>query len=460
MNSLSVSRCVVDGLAARCGTLIVPEDRLTGKGRAIPVRYVVIPATGPDRLPDPVVWFAGGPGDSAVADIPGELPLLGSLNVHRDLVFIEQRGTGSSNPLNCPAFRGSLADKPALRASVESCLAHLNGDLRFYTTAMFTDDVNQLLGDLHYAKVNLIGISYGTTAEQVFLLRHPDRVRTMTLISGTPLDVPLVERLPENSELALRYVLASCEAQADCQQAFPHLAADWTSLWTSLGKSPVVVPASQSPAKTVQMLDQDSLAALLYQAMFVGDLSPIPIFIHTLAVAKNKAAALVSLSTGLQEDGEALPSPGSGTQPMLLYSIECSEPWFRNDPGALSGQRSSFAYQMDVDSAQWWQYVCAMIPKSAAAVGYEELTLSKVPVLALNGDADPIDQPGNMALAREFWPDSLAVRLPGQGHDTNGSWQVCGGPLAEAFIAQGSVAGLDTSCLSVVPPTAFLLSLP
>ena len=109
--------------------------------------------------------------------------MLADLNVHRDLVFIEQRGTGSSNPLTCPAFPG-LADKTALRASVESCLAHLHGDLRFYTTAMYADDVNQVLGDLHYATANFVGISYGTTAEQVLMLRHPARVRTMTLISG------------------------------------------------------------------------------------------------------------------------------------------------------------------------------------------------------------------------------------------------------------------------------------
>ena len=73
----------------------MPEDRLTGQGRTIPVRFVVIPATSPDKAPDPVVYFAGGPGDSAVDDIPGEVSQLGTLNMHRDLVFIEQRGTGS-----------------------------------------------------------------------------------------------------------------------------------------------------------------------------------------------------------------------------------------------------------------------------------------------------------------------------------------------------------------------------
>jgi pimeloyl-ACP methyl ester carboxylesterase len=106
-------------------------------------------------------------------------------------VFIEQRGTGQSNSLNCPASSLPLADKAALRASVESCLARLHGDLRFYTTAMFTDDVRQILTDLHYAKADLIGASYRATAEQVFLLRHPGQVRTMTLMNGTLLTIPI-----------------------------------------------------------------------------------------------------------------------------------------------------------------------------------------------------------------------------------------------------------------------------
>ena len=225
----------------------MPEDRLTGTGTTIPVRFVVIPATGPDKAADPVVYFAGGPGSSAVSMIPGELDVIGNLGIHRDLVFIEQRGTGSSNQLTCPSFPATLAGKTALRASVESCLAGIRSDLPFYTTAMYADDVNQLLGDLHYTKVNLMGISYGTVVEQVFLLRHPGRVRTMTLQSGFPLYARPWERAPEDAQLALDYVVARCGADAACRQAFPHLAADWAALWASAGRSPWVLPVVAVP---------------------------------------------------------------------------------------------------------------------------------------------------------------------------------------------------------------------
>jgi pimeloyl-ACP methyl ester carboxylesterase len=451
VNSLTVKSCTVDGQAARCGTLIVPEDRLTGTGRTIPVRFVVFPATSPDRAPDPVVYFAGGPGVSAIDDIPAWLPGLQSLNLDHDLVFIEQRGTGQSNSLNCPASSLPLADKAALRAAVESCLAHMRGDLRFYTTAMFTDDVSQILTDLHYAKADLIGGSYGATAEQVFLLRHPGQVRTMTLMNGTLLTIPLYEREPGNSQLALDYVFASCAADPGCHQAFPHLAADWAALWASLGRSPWIVPAAQSPTGKTERLDQDTLADDLYQALHASEIAPIPVVIHTLGAATSKVAAWISVSKALQATG--LGGTGGGTTPMMQYEILCAEPWASSQPAALSDQRGSFDYQNDLNTAQWWQYVCPLIPKSAAAVGSQQLTASRVPVLAFSGAADPQDRSRNMAGAQQYWPNSRDITLPGQGHSvTPASW-ACEGALIGAFIAQASPAHLDTSCLSTITPT-------
>jgi pimeloyl-ACP methyl ester carboxylesterase len=459
VGSLQVKPCTVAGSSARCGTLIVPEDRLAGKGRMIPVRFVVIPATGPGKAPDPVVWFAGGPGGSAVDEIGGELSLLRNLNMHRDLIFVDQRGTGGSNPLTCRAFPATPAGKQALRASVKSCLAHLHGDLRFYTTAMFTDDVNQVLAALHYATVNLIGASYGATAEQVFLLRHPGRVRTMTLLSGTLLNIPLFERFPRSSQLALGYVFADCGSQATCHRAFPHLAADWAALWASLGTSPWVVPAAESPTGRALRLDRDVLASKMHELLVTGNLGPIPVVVHTLGAAGDKTAALVSVVKAFQASGWA--SPTGGPNLMMGYPIQCGELWAARRPQAMSTQRAAFEYHTDLQTAQWWQYVCPLIPKPpAAAVGQQQLTVSRVPVLAFNGEADPQDPPRNMAGAQRFWPNSREVAVPGQGHDTNGViWAACLDPLTQKFVEQASAAHLDTSCLAGVPTAPYDLTL-
>ena len=294
---LVLKDCTVDGVSARCGTVTVPEDRLGGSGRRIPIRVVVIPATDPHRQADPIVWFAGGPGDSAVDTISRVRPLLAA-NTGRDLVFIEQRGTGASN-MTCPSFP-DLSDKAALRSAIESCVASLQADLRFYTTAMFADDVDEVLSELHYEKANLVGISYGTTGEQVFLTRHPDRVRTMTLLSGTLLDVPVFERFPENAQRALDLVFAECEREAACQRAFPALRADWAALWSSVNASPWVVPAEQSPSGTEVTLDSNWVASSLHDLLMVATThTRIPLVVHTVGAAGDRVAALLADHPGL-----------------------------------------------------------------------------------------------------------------------------------------------------------------
>jgi pimeloyl-ACP methyl ester carboxylesterase len=166
---------------------------------------------------------------------------------------------------------------------------------------------------------------------------------------------------------------------------------------------------------------------------------------------------VVLVAKALQAAG--LTRTGGGATPMMQYEIVCAEPWASSQPAALSDQRASFDYQNDLTTAQWYQYVCPLIPKSAAAVGSQQLTLSRVPVLSFNGDADPTDQPRNMAGMQQFWPDSREIALPGQGHYVTSASRPCESALTGVFIEQASVAHMDTSCLAAIPAPAFDLTL-
>lgn len=203
-------------------------------------------------------------------------------------------------------------------------------------------------------------------------------------------------------------------------------------------------------------VNEDALADAAYNALFAGNISPIPVVVHTLATASNKAAALAALIRAYP----ATPSD-SGGNPMMYWAIVCGEPWFRDQPAALSDQRTSFAYQVDLEDARYQQYLCSLTPRSAAAVGHQRLTTSKVPVLAFNGAADPIEQPRNWAGARKVFPDSRDFALPGQGHDVNSaSWGICAGLLTKTFIEQAGPAHLNTSCLASIPEPGFDLIVP
>ena len=457
--TLHVEACTVQLRDARCGTLTVPEDRADDTGRTIDVSFVVLPATGADPSPDPLLWMAGGPGDAASDAIPTGLSGLMEVNVDHDLVFVDQRGTGGSNPLTCPAFPG-MDDEQGLKQGLESCLASLPGDPRFYTTAMFVDDVDQLLEALGYEAADLIGISYGTIAEQVMLQRHPERVRSMILLSGSPLTVPVYERMSGNAQAALDSVFARCADEPGCRAAFPDLAGDWRRLGSSLSQAPWVLPAERSPTGQELRLDQVTLAgamnSLLRSAATAAD---IPLVVHTLGAAadhpRDHAGALASVATAfaaaMQEGGE---------QNMISYPFMCNEPWARSRPGALADQRASFEYQSDVTAARWWEYVCSMLPPApSTAVADDAPPASEIPVLILNGEADPIDPPSIMADAASLWPNSRRLVGPGQGHDIGAAtWTLCLSDLAARFLDQG-VDGLDTGCVDYVPVPPFALDL-
>ncbi|HZC71249.1 MAG TPA: alpha/beta hydrolase [Jatrophihabitans sp.] len=449
---LVLSPCSRDGISARCGTLLVREQRLADTGRRIPLRVVVFPAAAPRRHPDPIVWFAGGPGDSAVDMINRVRPLFGAVT-DRDVVFIDQRGTGASK-LTCPAFPG-LADKAALRTSVESCLQHLQADLGSYTTAMSVDDVDEVLTDLQYAKVNVVGISYGATAEQVFLERHADRVRTMTLLSGTLLDVPVFERFPQNAQRALDEVFDECAGDPGCHRAFPELRADWSAAWNSINQHPWVVPADRSPTGRRVVFDADWLATGLHQQLTVATTQAgVPLLIHILGSATDRVAALLAIAKAMPEDQN---TTASGNQ-MLAYATRCNEAWARFDPDRLGGS-NGYEYQSDLANARWWQYVCRLISPAHALATSGQQPSANVPVLALNGEADPQDPPANMTGAAALWPNSLELAVPGQAHDLDPNSAACVTSIMTSFIDRGAPDDLDTTCLSTLGPPQFPLTL-
>jgi pimeloyl-ACP methyl ester carboxylesterase len=455
VNPLQVKSCTVQGRQARCGTLTVPEDRISGQGRQIPVKFVVIPASGPQRAPDPVVYFAGGPGASAIGDIPGVLQQLGGLGQERDLIFIDQRGTGGSNGLTCPSPPSTLADPSLVRRSIQSCLDSMRGraDLRLYTSAMAAQDVEQVLTALRYGQVNLVGASYGATAAQIFAQLFPARVRTMTLLSGTLLSVPIFERFPQASQQALDSVFARCASDPGCHGAFPHLAAEWAQLRASVAAHPVTLWEQQSPTGSAIRLDSDGLADEVHALLMnsADTAGYLPLLIHTLAVPKNKTAALALVIRQLMAAGLV---NSSGDDSIIGYPIRCAEPWARLQPGQVSGT-GSYYYQYWMGNARWWQYACTLIPDPGAAARYGPPKTSDVPVLMINGTADPQDPPANMSGARTIWPNGRLLIEPGQAHGIDlRSWLQCDADLVQAFVQHANATQLDASCLTQVtlPP--------
>ena len=188
-------RCKIPGVSgeARCATHAVWEDREAKKGRKIGINVVILPALDKNKAPDPIFFFGGGPGEGIANEAAGfaDHPARSK----RDIVLVDQRGTGKSNLLDCE-FWGNPIDLRQVAgdlfpaAAVRACRNRLEkmADLRLYTTAPAMDDVDEVRAWLGYGKINLNGGSYGTRAAQVFLKRHPESVRTVVLNAVAPVD--------------------------------------------------------------------------------------------------------------------------------------------------------------------------------------------------------------------------------------------------------------------------------
>ncbi len=232
---LALEPCVIgNGLAARCGTLKVYENPAAQTGPQIDIFVAVKPATSEPVEPDPVFFLAGGPGAAAsVQWAPsGIFP---GLNEHRDIVLMDQRGTGKSHRSDFPTppITEGMSDAEAaaaLTAFYAEALPRLDGDLRYYTTAVAMDDLDLVRRALGYDRINLFGASYGGTSVQYYLRQHGEHVRSAVLDGTTLVDIPLFERLAPNGDRALDLIFARCEADAACSQAFPNVRAEYAAL--------------------------------------------------------------------------------------------------------------------------------------------------------------------------------------------------------------------------------------
>src|SRR5215212_4114988 len=245
---LVLTDCQIQGVqGAKCGTLEVYENRATKKGRKINLNIVVAPATGDKREPDPWVYFAGGPGSAATEDASGIADAFKKIREHRDLLFVDQRGTGKSHPLNCdfynPADLQSYLGYFFPLEDIRKCRPQLepNADLKLYTTDIAIDDMDEVRAALGYEQLNLFGGSYGTRAALTYLKRYPKRVRTATLQGVAPANSYMPSDFPLAMERALQGVIAECAADEPCHNAFPNLKDEAQSVLTQLMKGPVAV---------------------------------------------------------------------------------------------------------------------------------------------------------------------------------------------------------------------------
>jgi pimeloyl-ACP methyl ester carboxylesterase len=437
---------------AYCGVYQVFENRELGSGKTIRLRIVVLPSIGPDVRPDPLVFLAGGPGQGAAQMASLVQAAFRSVQRNRDIVLVDQRGTGRSNPLNCRSSSDSLAelsesDDEALE-KLKECLATLPGDPRLYTTTIAMDDLDDVREFLGYDKVNLYGGSYGTRAALVYLRQHPDHVRTVVLDGVAPTDMSLPLFAARDAQRSLDKLAADCAIDKACKAAYPGLGERIRTLFARLDtEHPTVrlIHPRTGVAENVT-LRASVVASMIFGALYSPLTSSIlPSLLERaehndfqglLALAYMNEGTTDNMSLGMQ------------------LSVLCSEDSPRYSTGDLHRESAGTIFGAGLMMGQ--ARACEFWPKGKVDPSYYEPVRSNTPTLVLSGDLDPVTPPTwGQAVTRSL-TNVRHYTMPGTGHGVMAT--ACGNKLIAQFIERGSVEHLSDTCIGQVKRPGFFLS--
>jgi pimeloyl-ACP methyl ester carboxylesterase len=437
---------------AYCGGYEVFEDRDKRSGKTIRLNIVVLPSIGADVQPDPLVFLAGGPGQGAAQMAALIQSAFRSVQRSRDIVLVDQRGTGKSNPLNCRSSGESLRElaesDDASLERLKQCLATLPGDPRLYTTTIAMDDQDDVRAFLGYNKVNLYGGSYGTRAALVYLKRHPTRVRSVVLDGVAPTDMSLPVFAARDAQRSLDKMLADCERDAACKAAYPGLGARVRALFARLEKER---PHVRLVHPRTGIAEDVSVRASLVAGMIFGALyspftsSVLPSLLERaeqndfqglLALAFISEGTVDNMSLGMQ------------------LSVLCSEDSPRYTSGDLQRESAGTVFGAGLMMGQ--ARACEFWPKGTVDPSYYEPVRSDVPALVLSGDLDPVTPPTWGQAVTRHLTHVRHYTMPGTGHGVMAT--ACGNRLITQFIEEGSVENLRDTCIGNVKRPGFFLT--
>ena len=473
-SSAPLQPCRLKGIEIelRCATIEVAEDRdATGTGRKIPIRFAVIPALARQPEPDAIFVLAGGPGQAAT-DVAGQVyPLFAKLNRDRDIVFIDQRGTGASHRLSCTRETSSerisdAFDAAELDRRIAACAKRLGeqADLTQYITSIAVRDFDDVRAHLGYPRINLWGGSYGTRAALEYLRQFPDRVRTMTLDGVAPATVKLPLSFGVDTHAAVVGLVADCARDADCAARYPTLAADIAALFTKLDAGPLEIDVMHpvSGKKEHVRLTRLGLASLLRTPLYIGltaSLLPAAVERATRGDYTTLAALGVTVGGGLEENlalGMHL-SVLCSEDVQAITASEVDTVRAEAVKSTIDGRANPFA-SIYLDQ---YQRLCASWPtRRPPAAFYESLAGrpgADVPTLLLSGGIDPATPPVRAAAIAGQLTHARHLVAPHVGHGV--SLQGCAPDLIERFIKKADAAPLDGKCLETIPRPLFFATI-
>ncbi|WP_261923419.1 alpha/beta hydrolase [Shewanella sp. NFH-SH190041] len=448
----SLTSCYLPGLAekVRCGTIMVPEDSNNPTGQQIAIHYAVLPAiknSQPDRA---MLAISGGPGQSAIDNAPLFNRLLHEVRQFRDIILIDQRGTGRSSLLQCelPDITTALAmndEQQDLIQQTQQCLTQQQADIRHYDSRSALEDFEAVRRHAGYRYLDLYGISYGTRMAQLYMRHYPQALTTVTLDGVVPMQQNLLY-IGQAISRATQLMLDDCRQSPSCHQAYPNLAADLATIEQQLATQPITttVAAPLSGEQVPLQLTRSKFLSAIRMALYSPNTRSMLPFAITQA-AKQHYQPIIGLYH--------LTLDAAGIAMGMHASVICAEDIPFADEAALSAARQSYIGRTMVDSLQ---KICTVWQMPAAAADFHQPINSTIPTLLLSGQLDPATPPAWGELAMQQLRNARHLVAPYAGHGV--AIQTCAHRLIADFVNGKELSALDADCLKQDTRRSFYLN--
>jgi pimeloyl-ACP methyl ester carboxylesterase len=440
-----------------CGSYEVMENRNVRKGARIRLNLIILPAWNPNPAPDPVFIFSGGPGAGSASWAAGYAREYQRLRWERDIVLVDQRGTGDSNPLHCRRLGDQESAQTFLQDMfpedyVRKCRTELEkrAMLYYYDTFTAIRDIDELREALGYETINVVGDSYGAYAGIVYMKYFPDRVRCAHLgYVGMP-GWGYHATIATYTEAALERLMSDCASDPDCAADYPDLRQKLALVSGRLKQGPVSVPIVNpynNLPETVTFTHNNFIhgfRSLLYNT---AKSRWIPAFIHW--AEKGNYAPLAEYTA------EYLRWINEDLMDGMFLSVTCTEtaPYI-DYAAARAAAEGTFVGTYRLDQQQ---DACALWVRGDHPEDFHQMDYLDIPTLIFSGELDPVTPPLIGERLASYLPNSMHVVFPNVGHGAGSYlWEECLAEAVARFISQGHPGGLDTSCAESAQRPAFV----
>jgi len=408
----------------------------------IELRVAVVPALNLTPEPDPLVPIAGGPGQGSVQFYLSYYWAFEDVRRNRDILLIDQRGTGESATMDCEFDDDILEGEYSVEVTVEyteRCLEQLPYDPRFFTTSVAVTDMEAVRAALGYPALNLYGVSYGTRVAQHFARRYPGSTRSVIIDGVVPPQLSLGPEIATESQKAIDRILERCTEDDACNERFPGVAADFERVVAELRAAPVTIavphPSTGRPEE-IEFGEGELAGAIRLLAYHPNTIALMPLLIHE--AGKGNYAPLGSqfmMTMIAMADAMSLG---------MHNAVMCTEdvPFYDKSSIDYDGLAASYMGTFQLDALE---AICSIWPAGPIDDEFKVPLATDLPVLLLSGDSDPITPPRYAELAAVDLENATHLIGKNQGHGQVGVG--CTPRLVADFIEGADPSGLDTTCL-------------